>query len=271
QIAAALEAAHAKGIVHRDIKPGNILVTPRGQAMILDFGLAKLLSEPFSGGDGASGTAPPAAPAETTISLPGRTMGTMAYMSPEQARGEEVDARSDLFSLGVTLYQMTTGMLPFQGASPELTLEAILTRQPLRPRERNPAVPPELEQIILKALEKDRAARYQTAVELGADLERLQRPSRAARWPLAALAAALLMAAIIGLRFGWFRPQPNGSAVELTPRQVTANPREDPVVRAALSPDGNYLAYPDLTAIHVRRIDTGETRSIPPPPGCCFR
>jgi len=193
-------------------------------------------------------------------------------MSPEQARGEEVDARSDLFSLGATLYQMATGRLPFQEGVAELTLEAILHKEPLKPRQVKADLPVELERIILKALEKDRAHRYQSAAELHADLEELRPKPRAARWPLAVGAAVVTgaIALVVGVRSGWFG-EPPARTLELTPRQVTANPADDPVLRTAISPDGQYLAYADLTGIHLRRIDTGETRSIPPPPGFCFR
>ncbi|MEK7409531.1 MAG: hypothetical protein AAB225_31075, partial [Acidobacteriota bacterium] len=149
--------------------------------------------------------------------------------------------------------------------------EAILTRQPARPRELNPALPAELERIILKALEKDRTVRYRSAAELRADLERLRTVPRPARRPLAAAAILLLaVSAAIAVRSGWFS-QVRERTPELTPRQVTGNPTEDPVVRAAISPDGKYLAYTDRAGIQVRQIDTGETRTIPPQEGCCFR
>ena len=172
QIADGLEAAHAKGIVHRDIKPANIFVTTRGQAKILDFGLAKWTGVEAGLKHAPSGEA--TAAAEESLTSTGMAVGTFEYMSPEQVRAEELDARTDLFSFGLVLYEMATGRRAFTGDSPGTVFDAILNRAPISPLRVNPELPPELGRIISKAIEKDRKLRYQTAAELKADLERLK-------------------------------------------------------------------------------------------------
>ena len=177
EIAEALEAAHAEGIVHRDIKPANIFVTRRGHAKILDFGLAKL----ESAAEGIGVFELPTAKAEELLTNPGTVMGTMAYMSPEQARGEELDARSDLFSFGAVLYEMATGRMAFPGNTAAVTHDAILNRAPIPMTRLKPEVPPKLEEVVSKSLEKDRKLRYQNAADIRTDLQRLKRDKDLAR------------------------------------------------------------------------------------------
>jgi len=291
EIASALDAAHAKGIIHRDIKPANIFVTSSGHAKILDFGLAKQKTSEAPA-EMTLGAQPTAGIADENLTSPGTAVGTVAYMSPEQARGEALDGRTDLFSFGAVLYEMATGTQPFTGNTSAVIFHSILEREPPSAQSVNPSLPPKLEEVIAKALEKDCELRYQTAAELRADLKRFQRDTKSrpvsaagtAASPVrtaasgAKLAAGSVACVLLGAWLAWAmlryaRPGSESGAVVTEVGCLTHDPgfSEWP----SWSPDGSMLAFASNRAgnwqIYVRRAEGGQEVNISNDPAQAYQ
>src|SRR5215813_1413809 len=262
QILDALEAAHGKGIIHRDIKPANIFVTSRGDVKVLDFGLAKVAPSDLEASLSTN-------TAETTA-----LVGTLPYMAPEQLRGERADERADIHAFGAVLFEMSTGQRAFRQRSSAQLGKEILHNLPPRPRAINRTIPVQLEQIVLKCLEKNADQRFQSASELSAELDELTKESQSAH-PRVAIASEIMVllavVVLVALKLGWFDRANHAPLVQAATRQITSNPMDDPVVKAAISPYGMHVVYTDLQGLHLRNVDSGETHSLHVPEGLCFR